>query len=144
MDKTGKAENQGSNKQNFSRKRKRKWNGVIPKRKKVTTTSNNDTLFSTSSSSSGRKLSFSEQGCSGMSKEKDDSDFFLFAHFSIIQNMCHALACPDCAGHVDARDDKAKRRGFAHCILIECSCCSWKMSLCSSPDIPKSKSVKGR
>ena len=134
-----------SNKQNFGRKRKRVWNGVVPK--KVTRLAADVSTVapiaaSTSSTpiscSSGRKLS-------GLSKPNDSpttdiiNDFYMFVHFGLLQEVFAVLNCPDCASRIEITNDPRKRKGFSHQLSINCTStsCDWNREFATSPGINK-------
>lgn len=146
-----------SNKQNYSRKRKRKWNGFVPKTlssevSNVIVAGAVDTPSSSTSnsSSSERKLASASKRDNGnkitsdMSLEDIDNDLFIIIHLSVLKNICGELACPNCAGEVSISDDKLKRRGFAHSLNISCLQCGWMKSFYTSPETTTNKNTQGR
>ena len=116
-----------NNKQNFSRKRKRKSNVVIPGVPKTNKKTPVDGSPASATCSSKRKLASTADDTSPLASE---NDFFMILHFQVLFNE---LTCPDCAGCIGICDDKPKCCGFVHCIIIKCSTCDWMKTFYTSP-----------
>ena len=71
-----------STKQNFSRKPKRKWNGVIPK------TNKKSLVDASATCSSKRKLVSTADDTSTLASE---NDFFMILHFQVLLNIFNLL-----------------------------------------------------
>ena len=122
-------------KQNFSRRRKRKWNGLVPQPRPH----RNIVVTVPQSCSSERKLS--NKGFDNLHQSTKDvdsppqsnQDFFMLVNFKILEDLFRELACPDCAADIKIHNDTTKRHGFAHHLSIKCTICDWVKSIYTSP-----------
>jgi len=122
------------NKKNFSRKRKRKWNGVIANKVK-------SAKAPCLSSASERKLSHSNTNVNDATK----NDFFFLMYFPIFENIIGQLACPECLSTtIEVLNNESNRKGFTSCFSVKCSSCTWKNTFYTSPEVKKTNKKQGR
>lgn len=124
-------------KRNFSRKKKRKWNCVVPKEVLANTKKPPDEP----SCSSERKLASDLP-----IPDSSSTNYFMLTHFSVVESIVKSLNCPECFGTVNLTDEISKRCGYAHSLTIKCEepVCMWSKSFSTSPEIKKEKQSKGR
>lgn len=119
-----------SNKQNFSRKRKRKWNGFGAFGRAA---QNKQTDLNVSSSSS-RKLD-----CSSQSNDLDENDFYMLIHFPMLADLISETVCCECReSTLELRVIQSLRLGFANTLSLECHSCGFKNRFNTSEKIKKS------
>ena len=109
-----------SNKQNNSRKKKRKWNGVVAKnqQKKVlnVTSTASDTDISCASS---RKLDASHV------EAEISSDYFVIINLSIIKDITSQTLCQKCCSPISITDIVDSRMGLCHLLELKCTKCTY-------------------
>ena len=127
-----------SNKQNSSRKRKRKP-PVNKHCKNASSSTNIEELCA-----SEKKIKLDDY--SDLANIEHDDDFFVMMNFSIMKNMfAPLLNCPTCqADNMTILNERDKRMGFAHSLKIRCSSCAWSKTFFSSKECAKERKVQGR
>ena len=119
-------------KQNTARKRKRKWNGVVPSKYRNTTSDDTDGVtapFENVSCASSRKLDVVLT-----SEECNPSDYFIAFNFELLKNLIAATSCPVCLeGPMTIVDLLDSRKGFCHLLELKCTLCSYSKRFHTSP-----------
>ncbi|XP_057293982.1 uncharacterized protein LOC130622537 [Hydractinia symbiolongicarpus] len=126
-------------KKNPSRKRKRKWNGVVPsKHRKQQQLSYPVNDFENVSCASSRKLNLDSSSQGGSS-----NNYFIALNFEILKELVAATSCPDCLeGEMTIVDIAKQRMGFCHLLELKCTLCDYSKRFHSSQVVENKMDVK--
>ena len=117
-----------SRKQDFSRKRKRKYHANKYKKQSCSEPGRNLYI-----SASAKKLKVLEETLENARNEKYNYNFIM--NFIKLKDViAEIVKCPECEGTAHIVANKSSRMEFSHMFLVPCSSCDWKKSFYSSKE----------